>query len=304
MTAFVLPTPDVRDVRYGIAYMCAAVLIFSLVNALAKWLTQGYPVTEIAFFRCVFALLPCLYLVMTHGGLNALRTKRIGWHMSRAVLQFASMTCMFAAFALMPLADAVAISFSLPLFITALSVPMLGEKVGIFRWGAVIVGFIGVLVMVQPGPGVFESGALFVLANSIMGAVLSLAIRRMSLTESPTALTTYQIGFATLLSIAFLPFGWTTPSLLDFCMLAALGLGSGIGQFWWTQAMRLAPAAVAAPFQYTAMIWAMILGFLIWSDVPTPTLLSGAAIVVASGLFILYRETIRRARPTPATQGD
>jgi drug/metabolite transporter (DMT)-like permease len=304
MAAFALPTPTAHEIRRGIAYICAAVLLFSCINALVKWLTQDFPVTQIVFFRCVFALVPCSYLVMTHGGLDALRTRRIQWHATRTALQFISLVCAFTAFSMMPLADAVAISFSSPLFMTALSVPLLGERVGIHRWGAVVVGFLGVLIMVRPGPGVFESGALFILINAFLGAVLSIAIRRMSATESSTTITAYQIMFSAVLSFLLLPLGWRAPDLTEFFMLAAVGLGSGIGQFWWTQAFRLAPAAVAAPFQYTAMIWAMVLGFLIWSDLPGPALLAGAGIVVASGLYILYRETVRRAQTTPVEGQD
>ena len=304
MSSFALPIPTAQEVRRGIGYMCASVLLFSCINALVKWLTQDFPVTQIVFFRCVFALIPCSYLVMTHGGLDALRTNRMGWHATRTVIQFISLICAFTAFSMMPLADVVAISFSSPLFLTALSVPFLGERVGIHRWGAVIVGFLGVLIMVQPGPGTFQIGALFVLVNALFGALISIAVRRLSATESSTTITAYQIIFTALYGSLLLPFGWTAPDLTAFCMLAAVGLGSGIGQFWWIQSLRLAPAAVVAPFQYTAMIWSMALGYLIWSDLPGPALLGGAGIVVLSGLYILYRETVRRAPTTPVEGQD
>ena len=286
--------------RRGIFYMVAAVFVFASVNALVKWEVALYPVTEVVFFRCLFALIPCTLLMATHGGLAALRTSKLGEHFTRAIAQFGSMFCIFTAFGMMPLADAVAITFSNPLFLTVLSIPLLGEKVGRHRWGAVLVGFVGVLIMTQPGAGVLNAGAFFALANAAIGAFVTTAIRRMSVTEAPTTLVVYQVGFNALFATLLLPFGWTTPTLADAAILALIGLGSGVGQYWWTQAFRLAPAAVNAPFSYTAMVWAVMFGYLLWGDVPTPALLAGAAVVVTSGLYILYREALRRQGKVPA----
>jgi drug/metabolite transporter (DMT)-like permease len=261
---------------------------------------ERYPLGEVIFFRCAFAFIACIGLVMAQGGLPLLRTQRLGGHIGRAMLQFMAMSSMFTAFGMMPLADAVAISFSSPLFLTVLSIPLLGEKVGRYRWGAVIAGFIGVLVMVRPGSGVLESGAIFALSNAVFGAISTIGVRRMTLTEHSATLVFYQGLIATILSACLLPFGWVTPTWIDLLMLVTIGLASGAGQYLWTQAFRFAPAAVAAPFNYTAMIWAMMFGYLVWGDVPTLALLAGAAIVASSGLFILYRET-RRLSAKPAT---
>lgn len=307
MASFTMPVPTREEIRRGIFYMIAAVVLFAAINALVKWQIARYPLGEVVFFRCAFALLSSIVVVMAQGGLPLLRTQRLGGHVSRSVIQFVSMTCIFIAFGMMPLADAVAISFSAPLFLTVLSIPMLGEKVGPYRWGAVIVGFCGVLVMVRPGSGTLEAGALLALANAVLGAIATIGVRRMTLTEASATLIFYQGITATILSVFMLPFGWVTPTFPDFLMLATIGLASGAGQYLWTQAFRFAPAAVAAPFNYTAMIWAMLFGYLIWGDVPTLALIAGALIVAASGLFILYRET-RRLTPKPsavaATSGN
>lgn len=300
MSRFHMPTPTADEVRRGMLYMVIAVFIFAVANALAKWLLARYPVTELIFFRCSFALLPCGVLIATHGGLSIMRTKRLYEHATRAGVQMCSMVSIFIAFQMMPLADAVAITFSSPLFLTVLSIFLLGERVGIHRWSAVLVGFAGVLFMVQPGPGMLESGAVFALANALITASITIAMRRMSLTESTTTLVAYQGLFTTLLSLCLLPFGWITPSPVDALLFALMGVISGIGQFCWTQAFRFAPAAVAAPFSYMSMIWALGLGYLLWGDVPSWTLIAGGVVVAASGLYILYREGVRR-RQDPAT---
>jgi drug/metabolite transporter (DMT)-like permease len=304
MTGFVMPAPTREEVRRGILYVVASIFVFALTNALIKWLVVRYSVVEVIVFRSAFALIPCLYLIATHGGILALRTKRLHQHISRSLLQFVSMVCIFTAFGLMPLADATAITFASPLFLTMLSIPLLGEQVGIYRWSAVIVGFIGVLVMVQPGPTVLQSGALFPLANALINACVTIAIRRMTLTEASTTLVFYQTLVTGLIALILLPFFWVTPDLIDLALFSATGLLSGIAQFWWMQGCRFVPASVAAPFSYTSMIWSLALGYLIWSDVPSAAVLAGATIVIASGLYILYRETVRRvAKPPLAKRG-
>ena len=298
MDKVVMPVPTRDEVRRGILYIFLAVAAFSLVNALVKYAEADFPVTEVVFFRSTFALLFSLVLVARAGGLSVLRTNRLPEHIGRGIMQFISMVCIFIAYDLMPLADAVAITFSSPLFLTVLSIPLLGEKVGPHRWGAVIVGFVGVLIMVQPGPGTFSRGAVLALINAAIGASVTIAIRRMSLTERPAAMVTYQALVATVLSIAVLPFGWVTPTWQGAMGLAAIGLISGVGQILWTKAFRLVTAAILAPFSYTSMIWSIGLAFFIWGDFPTPLLIGGALVVAASGLYILYRETIRHpARP-------
>ncbi len=294
MSTFHMPASSPEEVRRGIYYVIASVFVFAVANAMVKWLVADYPVTQVVFFRCVFALVPCGILVATHGGWACLRTNRLRDHAMRACSQFVSMFSIFLAFGMMPLADAVAIQFASPLFLTVLSIFLLGERVGIHRWSAVLIGFAGVLVMVQPGPGMFASGALFALANAVVSASVTIAMRRMSLTESSTALVVYQGLFTTVLSICLLPFGWVTPRPLDFALMIGVGLLSGVGQFCWTQGFRFAPAAVLAPFSYMSMIWALSFGFVLWGDVPTATLLSGGLVVAGSGLYILYRETVRR----------
>src|SRR6266700_1268988 len=176
MTGFVMPVPTREEVRRGIAYVVASIFVFALTNALIKWLVVRYSVVEVIVFRSTFALLPCVSLIATRGGILALRTKRLHQHVTRSVMQFVSMICIFTAFGLMPLADAVAITFALPLFLTMLSVPLLGEHVGVYRWSAVFGGVVTVLTMVQTGPGLLQSGSLFCLGNALLYAWVTIAI--------------------------------------------------------------------------------------------------------------------------------
>src|SRR5258708_3309180 len=295
MTGLVVPAPTREEVRRGILYVVASIFVFALTNALIKWLVVRYSVVEVIVFRSTFALIPCLYLIAAHGGILALRTKRLHQHVTRSVMQFVSMICIFTAFGLMPLADAVAITFASPLFLTMLSVPLLGEQVGIYRWSAVIVGFVGVLIMVQPGPGLLQSGALFPLANALINACVTIAIRRMTLTEASTTLVFYQTLVTGVVGLVLLPFVWVGPGLVDLALFSATGLLSGIAQFWWMQGCRFVPAAVSAPFSYTSMIWSLMLGYLICSDVPSPAVLAGASMLIARGRYILSRHPTRRA---------
>jgi drug/metabolite transporter (DMT)-like permease len=203
------------SIRAGIFFSIAAVFVFSISNALIKWLVARYPLGEVVFFRSVFSLLPALAVVASQGGWSSLRTRRLPGHFLRAVVQFASMVSVFIAFSMMPLADAVAITFASPLFLTVLAIPMLGEKVGLHRAGAVLVGFAGVLVMVRPGPDIFGSGAPFALANAACGAYLGILIRQMARSETSSSLVFYNVAFGAVFSLFMLPMGWITPSWHD-----------------------------------------------------------------------------------------
>ena len=302
MATFSMPVSTRSDLRRGIFYVIIATIAFSANNALVKWQVSLYPVTEVVFFRCAFSLIPCSLLIALNGGLQVLRTQRLGAHVARATLQFFSTISIFAAYGLLPLADAVAISYSNPIFLTVLSIPLLGEQVGSHRWMAVVIGFVGVLIMMRPGAGIVEYGAIFAVLNALLGALVTIGMRRMSLTESSTTLLFYQVTVTAVLSTFLLLYGWVTPSWRDAGALMAIGLLSGTGQYWWLQAFRSAPAAVAAPFAYSGLIWAMMFGFLVWGDVPMLGLVSGACLVAISGLYIVYRETLRRLPATPPSE--
>jgi drug/metabolite transporter (DMT)-like permease len=284
-----------QDTLRGILLMLGAVAVFSTMDALIKHLAEGYSPLQIIFFRNLFAFLPLLPVLARGDGLALLRTQRLGSHLARAAMGFGAMICFFTAFALMPLADVVAISLSAPIFVTAFSVPLLAERVGPRRWAAVLVGFVGVLVMVRPGgEGLVQPAALLPLGGAVLYALALIAMRKLGATERATTTVFYFTLACTAMSALAQPFVWRTPDLADFALLVCVGLLGGSAQLLMTQALRLAPAATVAPFDYSALVFSIGYGFLIWGEVPDWMLLAGAVIVVASGLYILHRETLRR----------
>jgi drug/metabolite transporter (DMT)-like permease len=292
-----------NQIPRGVAYMVASTVVFAGVNAIVKWEVALYPVGEVAFYRALFALIAVAVMILPRTGFAVFRTRRYLAHLQRGVSQFGSMTCMFLAFRLMALGSAVAISFAAPLFTTLLSIVILKERVGVHRWSALIVGFAGIVIVTEPGPGTLQGGAIFALANAVLISSVAVAIRRMSLTESTETLTLYQMIVITICTLFLLPFGFRPPAWLDALGLAIAGIGNGIAQYWWTRALTLAPPSAVVPFNYLSLVWATLLGLAIWGDVPTPHLLLGAAVVVSSGLYILWRETVRRKRPLPVPAG-
>ena len=290
-----------NQIPRGILYMVLSTVMFAGVNAIVKWELALYPIGEVAFFRSVFAFIAVCAMILPRTGFAVLRTNRYREHFQRGLSQFGSMSCMFIAFRTLSLGSATAISFSAPLFTTLLSIVVLKEQVGIHRWLALLLGFVGVLVVTHPGAGTLSIGAFFALANAVLISSVAVAIRRMSATESTETLTIYQMSVITLCTMFLLPFGFTAPAWLDALGLALAGVGNGIAQFWWTRSLSLAPPSAVVPLNYLSLVWATILGFAIWGDVPTPSLLLGSAIVVASGLYILWRETVRlKRRRAPA----
>ena len=277
----------------GIALMLAGIAGFAVMDAIIKWLTADYPITQVVALRSWFGLpLLCLF-ALYDGGLKALRTRRPMVHIGRYLLVLALSFSFFWALSQMKLVDAIAITFAAPIFITALSVPLLKEPVGLHRWVAISIGFCGVLIMLRPGMGVFQWAALVVLGSVVVYALLMITTRAYKSTESTAALMLYpQLGMS-LTGIIIAPLFWVTPSLGDLGLFALAGLFGSVGVMCLTHAFRLGPAAVISPFEYSALIWATLLGFLLWGELPDALTLGGAGIVISSGLYIIYRETIK-----------
>lgn len=280
---------SVTPVR-AILMMVGSLLFFAAMDALVKDLGTRYPTMQIVFFRSVFAFVPILLVILHGRSLNALKVHSVGGHILRSLVGIGAMFCFFHAYARMPLADVVAISFAAPVFVVALSVPLLGEKVGPRRWTAVLVGFLGVLVMIQPDASLLNSVAVVPLIGTLFFALAMIVLRKLGRTETSVSVAFSFTLACTLASGAVLPFVWTAPDLTDLLLLIAVGLLGGIGQILMTAAFKHGDVAVIAPFEYTAMIWATLLGFVFWGDVPGLNIWIGVAIVMASGLFILFRE--------------
>lgn len=286
--------PRREHVPLGIAYMTGATIMFAGSSAVSKWLVASYPIGEVLFTRTIIALICCALFILPYAGLAVFRTHRLRHHALRSLSQWFSQIFLLIAFSLMPLAGAIAINFSAPLFTTLASALLLKEAVGPARWAALLVGFCGVLIVAHPGTETIQIGALFALANAVLYGSVTVAVRGMAATESTETLTLYQLVLLTAGFALLLPLGWITPTPIDTAWMVFNGASNAVGQYWWTRALHLAPASAVSPFYYLSLIWASILGFAIWGEAPTMALVIGSVIVVASGLFLLWRESTAR----------
>jgi drug/metabolite transporter (DMT)-like permease len=284
----------------GIAYMVVAVACFVVADGIAKWGGgEGIHPIEIAFFRYLFGLVPMVLALRTSGP-GVLATRNPLGHLIRAILMWASMVLFFWGLKYMPLAEAIAIGFTAPLFITALSWPILKEKVGPHRWAAVAAGFAGMLIIVKPGTQGIRPEALLVIASALTYSLGALYTRRVARTEHSTAIFTYTTLFALLASAPLAFLVWTPLEPIHIAGFAVLGIVGGAAHLMVIIAYYNAPAAVNAPFEYTALVWGALFGWVFWNEhLPLSSWL-GAAIIVASGLYITWRET-RRRQPVTGT---
>ena len=284
----------IDNIRLGILYMVASVFLFSIQNAIGKWLAQTYPIPMLVFFRSFVALLPSFILVYRAGGLSVMRTNRMAGQFGRAVIWGGSNVASFIGYHLLPLADAIALTFAAPLFLTALSYPIIKERVSRERWIAVSVGFLGVLVMARPSGAENALGVAGAVGCAVCNAIGTLTVRDLCRTEHSASIVTWTAIFMTLMALPPLPFFWKTPTLPDLALFCSIGLIGGVSQYWTTLALSYAPAAAVSPFNYTALIWGSISGLVVWGDWPTPPIIIGAAIVTLTGIYLLRAENRQR----------
>jgi len=315
-------TPSATDrPALGIALILAGVTAISVNDMLIKQLSGGYPLHQLVFVRSAIAILFSLVFVQLEGGWRILRTDRPGLHLLRGLLVVVANMSFFAAIAVLPLAEATALFFAAPLFITLLSVPILGEKVGPLRLGAVAVGFAGVVVMQRPWAGVAELEAprivlvLPVLA-ALTYALMQIMTRKLGMTARASALAVYIQGTFLAVSglfglaagdghfargvenesVLFLLRAWVWPEGADRWLFLLLGLGAAVVGYCLSAAYRLASAATVAPFEYVGLPLAVFWGWAIWGDLPTPEVWAGIALIAGAGLFVFLRER-QKARP-------
>ncbi len=293
----------------GVGFLILGMLIFSLQDIAVKWIGGNYPVLEIVTFRSFVALPLTLLFFYLEGGRGLPTTNRPKLEAIRGLCYFLSYTTYFMGLAALPLAEIAAIKFSGPLMITLLSVVWLGEMVGPRRWAALLVGFMGVLLIVQPGSASFNMGSVFILISVLFYAVAAILTRKLQTTDSSATMAYYSslvymaatLILAPLLiyigdlpnahpSIAFLFHAWATPSLVDLVVMSGLGLVWAGGMYCIARAYSLALASVVAPFEYIALPINIMWGFVIWRNLPTMMTLAGASLTLASGLYIFFRE--------------
>jgi drug/metabolite transporter (DMT)-like permease len=297
------PKPMRHDIRRGALLMLGATALFTVMAVFAKQASEAIPFVELMFFRSALALPVVAALVFRGNAWRALRTKRFSGHVLRACSGTAAMACGFYALSVLPLAEQVALSYTSPLFVTMLAIPFLGEKVGIHRWSAVLLGFVGIVVMAL-GQGAFATGAASVLligtiaavSNGLFSAITTLLVRGLSATETSTTIVLWQSVLMTLIIGMALPFVWVMPTLSQWLLLLGMGLFGGVAQVMMTEANASAQVSSLGPYSYGAIIWSMLLGWMVWGDVPGVSTLAGAGLIVLAGLYILHREWQRRIR--------
>jgi drug/metabolite transporter (DMT)-like permease len=287
--------------------------LFAIMGALVRSLGETVPLGQVVFFRSAFAALPVVVIYALRRELRAaLRTRRLGGQFARGTIGAAGMFLNFAALARLPLADVTAILFASPLVTVALAALLLKERVRIYRWSAVIVGLFGVVVMLMPHLSIGSVatmsaaaavGALCAATASVTNAGAVIQTRRLTDTESTSSIVFYFSAFCALAGLATLPFGWTVPSWPQLAALIMIGVLGGVAHLIVTESFRYAPASVIAPFDYVAMLWAFILGYVLFGELPDAYTLIGAAVVIAAGLFVIWRERqlgLERAREKAA----
>lgn len=316
MTLREAPLPARHAGAAGVGYLVAGIAVFAVQDLILKLLSGSYPLYEAMIFRSLTAFPLLLGLVHLNGGLRTLVTP--GWRRmgGRGLMMVAAYTAYYLALAALPLATTVALYFTAPLFITVLSVFLLGEPVGPRRWFAVLAGFGGVLIMLRPGSDLFDWAALLAVFAGLAYAVSMIAARRLGTTETAAALAFWG-NFVFLLvalamafafgsgrfaseghaSLGFLLRGWVAPEPPDIALMMVCGAVAAAGLTLLTQAYRIAPAAVVAPFEYTAMLWGVIYGWLFWRDWPDAAGWTGILVIVGAGLYVLYRESLSGRRP-------
>jgi drug/metabolite transporter (DMT)-like permease len=284
----------------AISLKVVSALIFAVMAALVRYLGEAYPVGQVVFFRSAFAILPVVVIYAWRRELEAaVRTGRPFSHAGRGLTAIGGMFCNFSALARLPIVDATAISFAAPFITVVMSALVLKERVRVYRWSAVIVGFIGVLVMLAPHLDIGATtaasaggaiGASFGMAGAFFNSASTVQTRHLTKSETTSSIVFYFSLICAVAGLCTWPFGWNTPSGPELAALIGIGICGGLGHILLTESYRWAPASLVAPFDYTSMLWALVLGYLAFGELPTMLVYLGAAIITGAGLFVIWRE--------------
>lgn len=281
----------------GIAMMLLGILLFSFNDVLGKWLVSTYTVGQLLLIRSVAALVVLAPFIVRQGVRRTLRPERRGLQTLRVTLGATEAALFYLAVSYLPLADTMTIWMAGPVWVVLLAALLLGEKVSVGRWLAVLAGFVGVAITLAPSGASLSMPALVALLGSVLFAAMMIAGRELRGTPDVT-LVGWQTFGTMLMGVGLIPFGWVTPTLLDVGLLALLGIVAMVAHLCVTRSLKLAEASVVVPYQYTLILWAMLFGWLVFNDAPTPSMLAGAGLIVAAGIALLILE--RRTAPVTA----
>ena len=293
----------------------ASAMLFACMSALVRYVSDVTPLGQMVFFRSAFGIIPVVVIYAWRRELmTAVRTSRPFGHFGRGAISVFGMFFNFAALARLPIVDVTTITFASPLITVALSAWILKERVRIYRWTAVAIGFVGVIVMLWPHLDVARYtgaaasaatlGALFAMVSAFTNAGSVIQTRRLTETETTSSIVFYFSLFCTIGGLITLPFGWIVPTWPQLAALISLGMIGGLSHILLTESYRYAPASLVAPLDYTALLWAFIVGYWFFDELPTTTVYIGSAIVAGSGLFVIWRERqlgLERARARAAS---
>ena len=281
----------------GIFLMLLSMIIIPIMDGLAKVLSADYPIAQIVWARYFFHLLYLLPVIILRYGPSALLPPHMGLQIIRGGLLLSSTIFFFAAIAVMPLADCLALVFVYPIIVTSLSSILLGEKVGIRRWVAVSVGFFGALVIIRPGFNDIDPGKIYALSAGIIYALYVIATRKLSGSTKPLVTLTFTALLGAVIMSAWVPFAWVTPNKVDWSLMAAMGACAALGHFLLIKAIDHAPASILAPFGYSEIVMATIIGYVVFGDFPDFTTWMGVGVIILSGVYISIRERKAGLKP-------
>ena len=275
--------------QLGFLYMFMSVCAFSLMDLIVKW-SEDYPLGQVLFFRGFFGVVIYFFIMPRERIKNFYYTKRAGLHLLRCLSGLIALIAIFIALRKLPLATVVSISFAAPIFTTIFSIFLLNEKVGFYRWLAVSIGFIGIIIITEPGFDDLNIYYLFPIIFCLGLSYVAITIRQLSTTE-PVWLIALNFSIViTLASLFTIPFGWVMPNVKDLALLCMIGFFGGFANLWLSQSFKLSEVSLVSPLKYLALIFGIFFGYLIWDEIPTMRTLLGALLVIASSLIILRRE--------------
>ena len=283
--------------QLGFLYMFMSVCAFSLMDLIVKW-SDSYPLGQVIFFRGFFGVL-LYFLIMPRDRIkNFYYTKRPGLHFLRCFFGLIALLAIFTALRNLPLATVVSISFAAPIFTTILSIFLLSEKVGLFRWLAVIVGFVGIIIITEPGFTSLNIYFIYPLIFCLGMSYVAITIRQLSTSEPVWLISLYFSATITLASFFTIPYGWIMPDIKDLLLLMSIGILGGAANLWLSQSYKFSEVSLVTPLKYLALVFAIIFGYFIWNEVPSIKTLGGAFLVITSSIIIFRREITLKKQVT------